>query len=117
MGIVPIWGFQMMAALGLAFAFKLNKPLVILASNISIPPMIPIILYLSHWMGKFWMGDQGTVLSYSQEITLQLLQDSMFQYVLGSFTLAILAGTCVGLLAFLSLKIKQALSPIKGTEE
>ena len=38
MGIIPIWGFQLVTAIFLAVLFKLNKVLVIIAANISIPP-------------------------------------------------------------------------------
>ncbi|MES1225118.1 MAG: DUF2062 domain-containing protein, partial [Bacteroidota bacterium] len=41
MGIVPIWGFQLLAAIALAIVLRLNKALVIIAANISVPPMIP----------------------------------------------------------------------------
>ena len=47
MGIVPIWGFQMITAAFLAHLFRLNKALVLVASNISLPPMMPFIIYLS----------------------------------------------------------------------
>lgn len=53
-GIVPIWGCQMIAAGAVAHFFRLNKATALLTSNISIPPMMPIILYgglsLGHWM-------------------------------------------------------------------
>ena len=45
MGIVPIWGYQMLATLFLAHVLKLNKVIAIVAANISIPPMIPFLLY------------------------------------------------------------------------
>ncbi len=45
MGIVPFWGFQMLIAFALAQLLKLNKPLVILAANISLPPIIPFIIW------------------------------------------------------------------------
>jgi hypothetical protein len=38
MGIIPIWGFQLVSAIFLSILLKLNKPLVIIAANISIPP-------------------------------------------------------------------------------
>jgi uncharacterized protein (DUF2062 family) len=60
MGIVPIWGFQLIVAITLSFLLRLNKALVIIAANISIPPMWPLILFLSYEMGKFWMGDKGS---------------------------------------------------------
>jgi len=105
MGIVPIWGFQMLAALALAFFFKLNKALVILASNISFGPMVPIILFLSHEAGKPFMGDQAISLSFDQPITFELVEKSLLQYVIGAFALATAAGLFSGLLTFTLLKI------------
>jgi uncharacterized protein (DUF2062 family) len=53
-GIAPIWGYQMVAAAALAHVLKLNKAIALVASNISIPPMMPFILYgglaLGHWI-------------------------------------------------------------------
>ena len=54
MGIVPIWGYQMITAIMLAYFFRLNKVIVVLAANISFPPVIPIIVYLSFWLGGFF---------------------------------------------------------------
>ena len=45
MGIVPAWGYQMLITLFLAHLFRLNKVIAIVAANISIPPMIPFLLY------------------------------------------------------------------------
>jgi glycosyltransferase involved in cell wall biosynthesis len=105
MGIVPIWGFQMLSGIGLAFIFRLNKPLVIIASNISIPPMIPLILFLSHYIGAIWMGDHARYLSFDEDLTLDLLKNSSLQYVLGAMTLAIGAGSIFGLLTWIGLKL------------
>ena len=53
-GIAPIWGYQMIAAAAVAHWLRLNKAIALLASNISIPPMMPFILYggvaLGHWL-------------------------------------------------------------------
>ena len=43
MGIVPLWGYQMLITLFLAHLFRLNKVIALVAANISIPPMIPPI--------------------------------------------------------------------------
>ncbi|MBN4071334.1 DUF2062 domain-containing protein, partial [Crocinitomix catalasitica] len=51
MGIIPIWGFQMLVAAALAKLMRLNVILTLVSSNISIPPMIPILLFLSYWCG------------------------------------------------------------------
>ena len=105
MGIVPIWGFQMAVALALSFVFKLNKALVIIAANISLPPLIPFILFGSHWVGGFWLGDKALPISFDQEITLELFQNSMVQYIIGAFTLASVLGWIGGWLAYGVMKL------------
>ena len=107
MGIVPIWGFQMLTAIALSIFFRLNKALVILAANISIPPMIPFIVYLSHKTGGFWMGSNKQDLLFSSDITLVMIQDSFLQYVYGSVTLAIVAGVIFGGSTYLTLKARR----------
>jgi glycosyltransferase involved in cell wall biosynthesis len=105
MGIVPIWGFQLAAAIFLAILFRLNKPLVIIAANISIPPMIPLIIYLSYKTGAFWMGTNAMQIDFSNEITLQSIKNNLQQYILGSITLAIIAALVFGLGTFIFLKL------------
>lgn len=105
MGIVPVWGFQLALAIALSFLFRLNKALVIIAANISIPPMIPLILFLSHYTGAFWMGEKAQKISFGKEITLELVQNNFVQYVLGGITLAVLAGVTFFGIAFLGLKL------------
>ena len=105
MGIVPIWGFQLMAAIFLAILLKLNKPLVIIAANISIPPMIPIIIFASYKAGAFWMGEHATQLIFDRSISLDAIQKNLQQYIYGSITLAIVAGVFFGLLTFILLKL------------
>jgi glycosyltransferase involved in cell wall biosynthesis len=107
MGIVPIWGFQLIVAIPTAIFLKLNKALVILAANISIPPMIPIILFASHKMGGFWMGDKAIPLPFSKDISFETISQSITQYVVGSVTLAILAGVIIGLISYLLLKLSK----------
>lgn len=105
MGIVPIWGFQLAIAITLSFVLKLNKALVIIAANISIPPMIPIIIFLSHFTGRMWMGEQAQYMSFTKDISLTMVQNSLLQYVLGAITLAIVAAVIFGLTTFAWLKI------------
>jgi len=105
MGIVPIWGFQLIVAIGLAFAFRLNKALVIIAANISIPPMIPFILFLSHLTGALWMGDRAQLISFHDPITLEMVSKNSVQYVLGAVTFAIIAGIIFGTFTYLGLKL------------
>ncbi|MEP7237339.1 MAG: DUF2062 domain-containing protein [Ferruginibacter sp.] len=105
MGIIPIWGFQLVAAIFLAILFKLNKPLVIVAANISIPPMIPVIIFGSYKMGALWMGSHAMQIDFSNAITLDSIKKNLLQYIYGSITLALVAAIIFGLLTFIILKI------------
>ena len=109
MGIVPIWGFQMLIAIAISVLFRLNKVLVIVAANISIPPMIPIVLYLSHLTGTLWMGEDAQYISFSKGITFEVLQNSFVQYLAGATTLALVAGLFFGLLTYVLLKVPKRL--------
>ncbi len=105
MGIVPLWGFQLVIAIFLAMLMKLNKALVIIAANISIPPMIPLIIFASYKAGGWWMGPDAIELAYSSNISLEAIKKNLVQYVYGSISLAIIAGIFFGLATFLFLKL------------
>ena len=105
MGIVPIWGFQLITAIALSVLLKMNKALVIIAANISLPPVIPFILYFSHYTGKIWMGKNAVSLSFDKAITLEDLHNSFLQYLMGAFTLSVLAGLAAGSFSFIVLSL------------
>ncbi|CAN5715889.1 DUF2062 domain-containing protein [soil metagenome] len=105
MGIIPIWGFQLLVAIFLAVLFRLNKPLVVIAANISIPPMIPVIIFLSYKMGAFWMGHNAMQLDFSKSISLASVRKNLQQYIYGSISLAIIAGLAFGLISYILLKL------------
>lgn len=105
MGIIPIWGFQLALAVFLSIILKLNRALVIVAANISIPPMIPIIIYLSYKTGALWMGANAVHFEFTSHIGLYSIKKNFEQYLLGSITLAIIAGLLAGLLTFVLLKL------------
>jgi uncharacterized protein (DUF2062 family) len=107
MGIVPIWGFQLVTAIALSFLLRLNKALVIIAANISIPPMIPVVVYLSHVTGKLWMGKNAQSISFSDEITLEFIHKNFVQYFSGAVTLAIVAALVFGGITYGLLKLQK----------
>ncbi len=114
MGIIPIWGFQLVIAIFLAVLLKLNKALVIIAANISVPPMIPVIIFASYKTGALWMGDKAIPFAFNWSLTLDAIKQSLAQYVYGSITLAVLAGAFFGILTFALLKLfsKKSASPV-----
>lgn len=112
MGIVPIWGFQLVVGISLAILLRLNKALVIIAANISIPPMIPLIIFLSYKAGGYWVSNQSAAhIEYSKILSLKSIENNFTQYLYGSITLAIVAGVAVGLLTFVLLKLFKRKSP------
>ncbi|MCK6690619.1 MAG: DUF2062 domain-containing protein [Thermoanaerobaculia bacterium] len=104
MGIVPIWGFQLATAIAGAYLLRLNKALVILFANISLPPAIPFILYASYQCGAFWMGDKAGTLSFDRDLSLAVIHENAVQYFYGGFTLAVLAALAFGVGAFVVMK-------------
>lgn len=106
MGIVPIWGFQLIVGIFLAVLFKLNKGLFILSANISLPPMIPLIIFLSYKCGSVWMGDKAVHLHFDRNISIETIHLNIIQYLYGSMILAIIAGLVFGLMTYLYLSIK-----------
>ena len=96
-GIAPLWGYQMIAAAVTAHFTHLNKAVAVISSNISIPPMIPFILYGSYWTGaQVLQRDMPLSLS---DITLERVAADLVQYIAGSFTMAAVCGaaaTAVG---------------------
>lgn len=104
MGIAPIWGYQLITAISLAYLLRLNKILVIVAANISIPPMIPVILYLSFLTGSIVMG-RGAHLQLASPVTFTFIKNNLFQYIIGSITLAIILSLFFGLIMYIFMRL------------
>ena len=101
-GISPFWGLQTLLVFFLAQLFKLNKVVAFLFSNISIPPFIPFIVYASYRVGGVILGNTNEFhFSFdSIESSLDILLE-MKQYLIGSFSLAILAAAVVGFIFYI----------------
>ena len=82
MGVMPIWGYQMVCAFALAHILKLNKVITLVASNISLPPLIPFIIFGGYWTGCKLLGQP--VMIACDQINLQSIGGVLIQYVLGS---------------------------------
>ena len=89
-GIIPLWGYQMVIAAVSAHFMKLNKIVALVFSNISIPPMIPFILYGSVWMGALILREPIAVTF--TDISLDNVAQSLLQYLVGSVSLAAALG-------------------------
>lgn len=105
MGIVPIWGYQLVTAIALAYLFRLNKFIVIVASNISIPPMIPFILYGSYVTGGWVLKINQDAVYRASDITFDFVKNNLYQYVVGSMVFAVMIAICFGIVTYLMLRI------------
>ncbi len=101
MGIVPVWGYQMLAAFALAHLMKLNKWIVLVFSNISIPPMIPFILFGSYVSGGILLGN--SILPQFQTISFEVIAADLLQYLLGAVVFALICGVLTWMATFLVL--------------
>lgn len=88
-GISPFWGLHTLLVFSFAALFRLNKVIAFIFSNISIPPLIPFIIYASYQVGSLVTGNgiqwglKLTDFDSSTEVFSGLLQ-----YIIGSFALA-----------------------------
>lgn len=104
-GVIPVWGFQMLAAFGAAYLLKLNRFVAVAASNISIPPMLPLILFLSYYTGRLMIGYSKHTVTYSSGLTLEWVKANLVQYLVGSVVFGILAAMALGAITYLILRI------------
>lgn len=112
MGIVPIWGYQFVSALILAHFMKLNKAIVGLAAQISVPPMIPFLIYGSLKTGQLVLGKDLHESIFNSEInTVSEIWASMkvhlLEYLVGSMVFAVAMAIVFGLITFIVLKISE----------
>ncbi len=114
-GISPFWGLHTMLVFLLAAVFNLNKIIAFLFSNISIPPLIPLIIYASYQTGSLLSG-HGVSWELSLEdfdSTTEVFQ-GLWQYVLGSFALAAVVALSMWLVfyfLFSTFNQKQVVKP------
>ncbi|MBE0648071.1 MAG: DUF2062 domain-containing protein [Bacteroidales bacterium] len=104
-GVSPFWGYQMIVAVALAHLFKLNKFVALITSNISIPPMIPVIIFFSYLIGGYVLGIDMSHHEYTSGIDFQWIKQNLFQYILGSFVFGLILSPIAGLTTFLLLVI------------
>jgi glycosyltransferase involved in cell wall biosynthesis len=105
MGIVPIWGWQLVAAIALAYILGLNKVIVIVTANISIPPMIPFILYFSYMSGGLVLGTGFDNSLNGEKVTFEFIGNNLFQYVIGSIVFATFLAILSGLITYILLSL------------
>ena len=105
-GIAPLWGFQTFIVITLAVLFRWNKVLAFAFSNISIPPMIPFIIYASLKVGGLFVSSD-TLLFSENKLTFEAVKNNLTQYLIGSIVLAIFVALFFGLISYFLLSYKK----------
>lgn len=97
-GIVPIYGFQTFAAVGVALLFGLNKPLTVAATFINNPLLQPVIVFSSVQLGCLLrLGSfQPLTLSDLAAGRTHIGKEELFIWVIGCVALGILVGSVGG---------------------
>jgi glycosyltransferase involved in cell wall biosynthesis len=98
MGILPIWGFQLLVGIPTSIFLRMNKVLFITAANISLPPLIPFIIFFSYLMGQPFFDNEMITYDQIDEMTLDNIHDNFMQYATGGVILSLV----MGLLGFLT---------------
>lgn len=100
-GIVPIWGYQLVSAIAAAYFFKLNKAIVIITANISIPIFLPFILYASLKTGEIVTKQQSSITIST--ISLENIKSNLYVYITGACVLSVVLSIFLGIITFVVL--------------
>jgi len=107
MAMTPFWGLHGILALAFATAFKLNKAIAFAFSNLSIPPVIPFVIFGSIKIGSLILGTKSTFDFKNLATNIKLLSN-VKEYLIGSFILAIIVSFVFGSLSYIILKLKKS---------
>jgi uncharacterized protein (DUF2062 family)/SAM-dependent methyltransferase len=93
-GIVPIYGFQTLAAIGMALLFRLNKPLTVAATFINNPLLLPPTIFASVELGCLLRFGSFQPLGLSELAAMRghINEEQLVTWVIGSVALAMLVG-------------------------
>ena len=105
-GTSPFWGFHGILAITLAAAFRLNKAIAFAFSNISIPPMIPVIIYASYKLGTWILGTEEVSFDMDNITANLKLLKGIEEYLVGSLILGFLSALILGSFSYIVLKLR-----------
>ncbi len=115
-GVVPIYGFQSMAAIGLAVVLKLNKPLTFAATFVNNPLLQPILVIASLEVGHRILYGQGLPPRVS-EIREMELQQHLGAWLVGSIALGLILAGAAACSTYVFLVRRQGRTPARTREK
>ncbi len=107
-GIAPLWGLQLLASLWVAHRLRLNKVVAGVASNISIPPMIPFIFYASLSLGHRLLTGQWFEFadkSMTRSEWFDVAKAHAWEWAVGSLALAIIVSVFGMMLTYIIARL------------
>lgn len=102
-GCLPLYGAHFFLCAGLGMALRLDVLISYAAANISIPPMIPLLLFSSAQLGSLILRGEWLHLSF-EEFRVQELAKIGVALGVGSVVLGGLVASMGGMLAFLAAR-------------
>jgi len=115
-GCTPLFGLHTPIVVALAVLFRLNALLLWIGTQISIPPLAPVLALFSLLLGS-WIQQRPLDLP-SLENILPFARDSFLTWLTGSFALGTLLGLTSGLAAYVlarQLRKKKTAAPLNWT--
>ena len=103
-GLSPLWGFHTLIVIFLAVLFKLNKAIAFAFSNVSFPPFIPFVLFISLKMGHWIMGNEFNFTLGEAGTNFEVIKH-LESYIIGSITLSLLGSFTAGICGYIILNI------------
>lgn len=103
-GLCPLWSLHTIIVLSLAVAFKLNKVIAFVFSNVSLPPFIPFVFYASLKMGALITGEE-LIFTIDEMIANFGFITHLKTYIIGSIVLSTVSAVVFGFLGYLILTI------------
>lgn len=107
-GIVPIYGLQTLAAVGIALLFRLNKPLTVAGTFINNPLLQPFIVFSSVEVGCLLRYGSFQRLNLSTQVTVRphITREQFFIWLMGSVVLGLMVGGVGAAIAALVVHLK-----------
>ena len=90
-GVAPIYGFQLLTAVGLAFLFRLNKPLTLASTFINNPLLQPVIVASSVEVGYFLRSGAFRPF-HPSALTGAHMKEGLLAWFMGSVVVGVVVG-------------------------
>jgi uncharacterized protein (DUF2062 family)/SAM-dependent methyltransferase len=109
-GIVPIYGFQLLAAVGVALLFKLNKPLTVAGTFINNALLRPLIIVSAVELGYLLRSGSFRPFHLSA-LTGAHMKEEILAFVIGSVALGVLVGGTGAAITAVVIQVKTPANP------